>query len=100
MAFHWNIAIALSPGNLQRYTLSSGVRILQRSDTSLFTSMSDSRFLVLYDLLFTSCDAMELTVMGHGRYGILDLPVRLLIIVVLKKSRPPKNPLFDHVNRL
>jgi len=45
----------------------SRVGIFQRSDTSLITSLSDSRFLVLYVPFFTSCDAMELAVMGHGR---------------------------------
>jgi len=77
----WSARANSSEVNSPEIHLCSGVGILQRSDTSLFTSLYDSRYLVLYDLFFTSCDTMDLAVMRHGRCGFLDLPVRLLIVV-------------------
>jgi len=61
---YWRASANSSEVNSPEMHLSSGVGILQRSDTFLFTSLSDSRSLVLYVPFFTSCDTMELVVMG------------------------------------
>ena len=47
--------------------LSAGVGILQSSDTSLSTSLVNSRSFVLYVPFLTSCEAIELAEMGQGR---------------------------------
>ena len=62
----------------RRY-LSSGVAILQSSDTSLSTSLVKSRSLVLYVPFLTSCEAIELAEMGQGQLDCLVLPVKLII---------------------
>ena len=61
--------------------LSGGVGTFHRSETSLATSLADSRSLDPKTPFFTSCEAIELAETGHGRYEWRDLPVRLLIIL-------------------
>jgi len=63
----WRARANSSEANSPEIHLSLGVEILQMSDISLFTSLSDSWCLVLYVPFFTSCDVMELEVMGQER---------------------------------
>ena len=62
------------------HTLSVHCGILQRSDTSLATSRADSQSFVWNTLFLTSCDAIEFSEMGQGRWVFLDLPVKLLMV--------------------
>jgi len=57
----------------------SGVGSFHRSDSSLWTSLVDSRFPVLCAPFFTSCEAMEFAETGHWRKECPDLLVSLLM---------------------
>ena len=58
-----------------------GVGIFHRSDSSLLTSLVDSRSPVLCAQFFTSCEAMEFAETGLWRKERPDLPVSLLMVL-------------------
>jgi len=59
----------------------SGVGIIHRSDSSLLTSLVDSRSPVLCAPFFTSCEAMEFAETGHKQEERPDLQVSLLTVL-------------------
>jgi len=61
--------------------LSGGVGIFHRPNSSLLTSLVDSRPPVLCSPFFMSCEAMEFAETGHRREERPDLPVSLLIVL-------------------
>ena len=71
--------------------LSAGVGILPSSDSSLSTSLVNSRSFDFYVPFLTSCEAIELAEMGQGRQDCLVLPVRLFIAFHASKLKCVKS---------
>ena len=77
----WKALVISSGVKSPEILLPVGVGVLQSSDTSLDTSLADSRSFVLKAPFFTSCEAIEFAEMGQGRVVCLDLPVKLFIVL-------------------